>query len=77
MIAVLTSQYAGPVLVVAALVLSLACYYAAEIRTWRRNRRLDARIREVVRTASPEDVAQWLPRENAPALASTIAGESK
>jgi hypothetical protein len=63
MIAVLTSQYAGPVLVVAALVLGLACHYAAEFRAWRRNRRLDARIREVVRTASPEDLAQWLPCE--------------
>jgi uncharacterized protein HemX len=72
----LTSQYAGPVLVVAALFLGLACYYAAEFRAWRRDRRLDARVREVVRTATPEELAQWLPRETAPALASTSTGES-
>ena len=61
----------------AVLWLALACYYLAGARKRLQNRRDDRRIREHVRTASPEDLSGWLGAETAVALASSIStGES-
>lgn len=56
------------VLGTAALWLIIAGMAVSGVRTWLRVRRLDARAREAARTADPDELAQWLPRETAPAL---------
>ena len=61
----------------AALWLVIAGLAVSEARTWLRSRRIDARAREAARTASPDDLAQWLPRETTPALARTSTREGQ
>jgi hypothetical protein len=43
----------------AVLWLIVAGLAVSQFRTWLRDRRADARIRERVRTADPQDLAEW------------------